>query len=691
MSAQSPAKKGPGNRRIWHTDEQKEEADAELKVKAKKLSSTMGFFFRDLIPAAAIILGLTIGAKWMVFDLRDFTVNSIAISTDLQLSVIGLLNKIMDAFVQASIKHTASVLLTVWMALGVRGASLLDLELKEELTQPWTCIGNFSKRCSRNGWQGVGFKGILRFLLSLSVSCCVLLLGLATNTIGIPKERWWPPGNTGGYSLTDEMRHLMTITMPRAELVGVDWMNHWNDAWDMIGSGPASWDAATALVAASTYTFLGGIPGPYKEASPDWYSVETEQSGYLTGVNTVINGTTVQTVSVQNSAIQGTFDYFKANGSHNFQRYAIGWEATLNTTVPVLTTTCTPGLIYNSTADNAIDVDPPQDTSPTGSTLNVSIGAVPSLNFTGVTCNMTLLQSLFPVGSWIVSNAGVAVSLNNWGSNRNPVPVTLEPLPGNRACALALRDQINSVTPRLDRLLDDRLVPHMVKTARRLAYLNPNLSSPADDAPSMAPVMAVMAQHLLTIAQWNTTMSPSSSSGLRGATTVSSYPVRWQIYASGPRLAWEWAAVAILAVVLLAVLAGGLYGLVRRVEPGPWLEVAGIMLLANQSGTMGSTEGSVGGAASEKAEKARYYVRGGTGGNNPALVLVDEGELQRCVDVDEEETYQSVGHVVMQTWKVDWRLWRWVSRAARKLNWHPRRRVSTVAKSIWACWTKRRP
>lgn len=299
---------------------------------------------------------LTFGAKWMVFDLRDFTVNSIAISTDLQLSVIGLLNKIMDAFVQASIKHTASVLLTVWMALGVRGASLLDLELKEELTQPWTCIGNFFKRCSRNGWQGVGFKGILRFLLSLSVSCCVLLLGLATNTIGIPKERWRPPGNTGGYSLTDEMRHLMTITMPRAELVGVDWMNHWNDAWDMIGSGPASWDAATALVAASTYTFLSGIPGPYKEAIPDWYSVGTEQSGYITGVNTVINGTTVQTVSVQNSAVQGTFDYFKANGSHNFQRYAIGWEATLNTTVPVLTTTCTPGLIYNSTADNAIDV-----------------------------------------------------------------------------------------------------------------------------------------------------------------------------------------------------------------------------------------------------------------------------------------------------------------------------------------------
>lgn len=291
----------------------------------------------------------------MVFDLGGITVSGLAIDVDLQLSMIGLINKIMDAFVQASLKHTASVLLTAWMALGKRGASLLDLKLKEELTEPWTCIWNFSKRCSRHGWKGISFKDILRFLLSLSVSICVLLLGLAINTIGIPKERWWPPGKSGGYSLTNEMRQLMTVTMPREELLGVDWNNHWNDAWAMIGSGPASWDAAGALVAASTYTFLSGIHEPYQETDPDWYGVSTETSGYVTGVNTNINGSTVQTVSVQNSMVQNTFDYLKENGTHNFQRYAIGWDALLTITVPILTTTCTPGLIYNTT-DNAIDV-----------------------------------------------------------------------------------------------------------------------------------------------------------------------------------------------------------------------------------------------------------------------------------------------------------------------------------------------
>ncbi|ROW07435.1 hypothetical protein VMCG_03734 [Cytospora schulzeri] len=640
MSSISLDTEGPGKKRIWHTDKKKKKADAEVEFKAKKFSSVTGFFFRDLIPAAVMILGLTFGAKWMVFDLTGITVNSIAIDTDLQLSMIGLINKVMDAFVQASIKNTASVLLTVWMALSVKGASLLDLQLKEELTQPWTCVGNFYKRCSRSGWKGVGFKGTLRFLLSLSVSCCVIFLGLAINTIAIPKERWWPPGNTGGYSLTDEMRKLMTVTVPRQEILGVDWMNQWNEAWDMIGSGPASWDAAAALVAASTYTFLSGIPGPYKETSPGWYDVGTETSGYITGVNTVINGTTVQTVSVQNAVVQDTFDYLKANGSHKFQRYAIGWNAILNITVPMLTTTCMPGLIYNNTIDNAID-------------------------------------SLFPAASWIKDQTGVAVSLNNWGSNKNPVPVTLDPSPENRACALALRDQINSITPRIDKMLDDGLVPHLVRTARRLAYLNHNLSAPAgDDAPSVTPVLALMAQHLLTIAEWNTTtLSSSPSSGPGAATTVSSYPVRWQIYASGPREAWEWAAVAILVVVLLAVLLGGLYGVVRRVEPGPWLEIAGFMLLANQSRTMGSAEGSVGGDASKKAKKARYYVRG-TGGNDPALVLVDMEGLGGFKDVDMAKTYQSDGYVVIEKWEIDWRPWRRVIKAAR---------------AAWTHWTTRKP
>lgn len=283
---------------------------------------------------------------------------------------------------------------------------------------------------------------------------------------------------------------------------------------------------------------------------------------------------------------------------------------------------------------------------------------------------MTLSQSLFPVGSWIVSNDGVATSLNKWGGNKNPVPSALEPTAGNRACAEALRGEINSITPRMDRLLDDGIVSHMVRTARRLAYLNSNFSA-TDDTPSMAPVLGLLAQHLLTVAEWNTTTALSSGPE---ATTVS-FPIRWQIYASGPRMAWEWAAVTVLVILLLVLLAGGLHGLVRRIEPGPWLEMAGLMLLANQSETMSSVKGSVGGAASERAKEATYYVRG-TGTNDPALVLVDNDGLHHYKDIDKDKSYQNDGHVVIETRKIDWQPWR---------------RVFKTARAAWTRWRKRKP
>lgn len=286
---------------------------------------------------------------------------------------------------------------------------------------------------------------------------------------------------------------------------------------------------------------------------------------------------------------------------------------------------------------------------------------------------MTLSQSLFPVGSWVVSEAGVATSLNKWSGNKNPVPSALEPTAGTRACAEALRDEINSITPRMDRMLDDRLVPHMVLTARRLAYLNSNFSA-TDDTPSMTPVLAVLAQHLLTIAEWNMTASSNP-----GATTTS-FPVRWQVYASGPREAWEWAAVTVLVVVLLALLAGGLHGLATRIEPGPWLELAGIMLLANQSAPMVKVTGSVGGDASAEAKKAMYYVRG-TGSNNPGLVLVDQKDAGE--KIDRERSYQSDGCEIIQKREIDWLPWRRVFKAttAAWVQW----------RAAWSRWRKRKP
>lgn len=265
-------------------------------------------------------------------------------SVDVQLAAIGLVNKIMDIFVQASLKHTASIFLTKWMAVGSskhRGVSLLDLDLKSELTQPWTCVYNFHKRRKLHGWKALGSAGIFRFITSLWVSCCVILLALAINTVGIPKERWYPNLTDSGFQVTDSVRRLLTITTPVMQLHGLDWDDSWNQAWSMVGPGPASWDAAEALVTTSTYTTLGGIADPYRVQNPGWNHVtNATDGGFTTGINTFIGKGTVQSISVQHFRVREVFDYFRANGSHAFQRDSTGWIAQLNITVPMLTTTC---------------------------------------------------------------------------------------------------------------------------------------------------------------------------------------------------------------------------------------------------------------------------------------------------------------------------------------------------------------
>lgn len=237
-----------------------------------------------------------------------------------------------------------------------RGVNLLDLDLRSELTQPWTCIYNFHKRRVLWGWRRLGSGGIFRFIISLSISSCVLLLGLAINTVGIPKERWYPNLSDSGFQVTDAVRRLLTITTPRMELHSLDWGDSWNEAWDMVGSGPPSWDAAAALVTTNTYTILGGIGNAYREANPGWNRVTKKTEDFTTGVNTFIRDGTVQTVSVQHFRIREVFEVFRANGSHAFQRDSMGWIAALNITIPMLTTTCDLLPTHKSVSDNDIQV-----------------------------------------------------------------------------------------------------------------------------------------------------------------------------------------------------------------------------------------------------------------------------------------------------------------------------------------------
>lgn len=296
---------------------------------------------------ADIDSAVVFGSTSKLFQFTDTSLFGLGIDVDLQLALIGFLNKILDTVVQASLKHTASVCLTAWMAWdtgksGRPGVNLVDFGLKDELVEPWTCVANFWKRCHHLGRQGIGWRGSLRFLASLAISVCVLLLALAVNTLGIPKERWYP-------NLTGGDQEGLTISAPRMVLNGLDWMNYWGSGFDLVGAGDQSWAVAIGLAAASTFSLLQGLPAAYRTGpdGPGWIPINSEQPGFITAINTMINGSTIQGVSVQNSRVQDVFSYLQLNGTKEYYKVASGWTGFVTMTAPILTTTCVPGLPAN--------------------------------------------------------------------------------------------------------------------------------------------------------------------------------------------------------------------------------------------------------------------------------------------------------------------------------------------------------
>jgi hypothetical protein len=198
--------------------------------------------------------------------------------------------------------------------------------------------------------------------------------------------------------------------------------------------------------------------------------------------------------------------------------------------------------------------------------------------------------------------AGIDVSINNYGASMNTTPVLLDPSPGDKASAQALGIQIGSVVSSMNGLIPVGLVYEMVLMSRRLSIVNPGIS-PTNDTAGMAPIVAAMAQHLLSIGAWNMTVSPDPNQ------RTTSYPVRWQVYGAGPRLPWEWATVIIIVVILAALLGGAVLKAKWRIRPGPWLEVGGMMLVANDSEPMESVKGSCAGEASKMAKEGTYFLR----------------------------------------------------------------------------------
>jgi hypothetical protein len=134
--------------------------------------------------------------------------------------------------------------------------------------------------------------------------------------------------------------------------------------------------------------------------------------------------------------------------------------------------------------------------------------------------------------------------------------------------------------------------------SRNMQTADPVVNS---DAMGLSIIVGVLLQNILSTSNKYWSPLPSSLPA-RPEEKISSYPIQWQLYGSSPRLKWEWAAVAVLVIVLLTFCFGMYQTLRYWMAPGPWVELDGMMMIAQQTPQLESIEDE------KKAQKRMYSV-----------------------------------------------------------------------------------
>ncbi|KAK3682508.1 hypothetical protein B0T22DRAFT_286114 [Podospora appendiculata] len=557
----------------------------------------------------------------------------IGIDEDLQIAMLGLVNKLVDLLVLFSLEKMALLYATVWMVQPDVGATVQDVEqLKGELAKPWVALNALRKR--RGG-------GVVRFLLCFPVSVCVLFLGLGMNTLAWPKKRWFPDGG-------------MTVYAPAVGVDRVDWAEDMRLALEMVGGTPtldeagkpvmhagAADELAGGFSAGAVLAAIRGLPFAYTRQPRDWFPV-ADSPAALTGIYTAAGGGgggddgATQSISVQTSQIMDLFRSQQATGP-SVARGAIGLTGHIMLTIPMLTTTCFPFTTKNATTatENSLTILPPSANS--SATFTIHLGPSSGLSFPGTACTVAVSQVLFPVQTWIVDNATTAYAqIHDISAPASPVPFSSpSSSSSNEKVAALLATHAAAILPNLHGTVPSfGIVPHLLLTARQL-HLPSSSSSPTA---GLAPVIAILLQHQLTTATWTTTTNASQTQ-----TMVPSSPVRWQIYGSGPRLAWEWAAAAFPAIVALSMLELIRLVLTRRIAVGRFLSMGGLLRAANATAEMRGVRRAreLGAEAEERMDATvKVAVVAGEGegvGENQRFLLQEVGSSSCSLSSSSEE------------------------------------------------------
>lgn len=552
-----------------------------------------------IVAIGILLVGVSMGAIQRYFPLTAGQVLGADVDAELKLAFLGLFNKSLDVLLVSSVEYTASLILTIWMAKSrtsyaantAIGVMFADFGLKDELTKPWMTIASFVTRYRRSRFKW-NWKSFWRCLLCLCISLSVMLQGLAINTVAIPKKRWYPNWSHGWGHLREQDRKMMTIEYPKVFVQEVNWYNLLGVGQANVGIegvGYAPWDWGLGLSASLSFVGLTHLFSTVEKPQKTWQQLyrtelDGDSSPRWTALYTRFNhpNQPIETISADSDQLLGVYNWLKEIG-HQPSKSSVGWTGNLTVVVPALNTICISTAALNSDqpqSNSSFHVTIPNDNKTGVPMFAIELGSVPSMNFTGVKCTSIFRQALFPVDFWILDTQSADLSFNGYGQDWYKNVTYEATIPSDYGIISALANQTRDsllsmvgLTPAI------KLLPQFLFLSRKLQQIDPAIKT---EAAGLSVIVGVLLQNMVSMGN---KVRPSLPSVLPSDPTqrIKSYPVQWQLYGSGPRLAWEWVTVVILLIVLASFFISMYLTLRYWMSPGPWTELDGMMMLAQTS------------------------------------------------------------------------------------------------------------
>lgn len=284
------------------------------------------------------------------------------------------------------------------------------------------------------------------------------------------------------------------------------------------------------------------------------------------------------------------YDWLKGIG-HTPSTESFQWAGNLTLVVPALNTLCVP--VEAAPTENTMNINVTKGTDILQA-FSFQIGPSRAANFTGTNCQVTFRQALFPVSFWQNTNLA-GMSANDWEKDWSRKILYESASAEDSDVMLALASRMQGTLSALQAMLPNMELIHM---SRALQATDPAIKS---DAAGMSVIIGVLAQILLAISNKRRSPLPSKLPS-EPMNIVTSYPLQWHVYGSGPRISWQWAIVIILATLIISLGYSLSLTARHRMGIGSWLGLGGMMVMAHKSTRLQDIDDE------EKAQMQTYRV-----------------------------------------------------------------------------------